>query len=78
MTPATFLMMFIVTLLKSWLPAKQRALSWMLRGPIYAYECYKYITVRKNSSPNEIFYEFQLTSVKKKEAHGLWHVVEEN
>ena len=49
----------------------------MLWGPIYAYECFKYITVRKNSSTNEIFYEFQLTSVKKKETHGLRHVVEE-
>ena len=48
-------MTFIVTLLKGWLPVKQRALSWMLQGPIYTYECYKYITVRKNSSPNELW-----------------------
>ena len=48
----------------------------MLEGPIYTYECYKYITVWKNSSPNE-FYDFQLTSVKKKETHGLKHVVKE-
>ena len=49
----------------------------MLRGPIYTYECYKYITVTKNSSPNEFFYDFQLTSVKKEETNGLKHVVQE-
>ena len=49
----------------------------MLQGPIYTYECYKYIAIRKNSSPNEFFYDFQLTSVKKKETHGLKHVVQE-
>ena len=43
----------------------------MFRDPIYTYECYKYITTRKNLSPNEFFYDFQLTSVKKKETHGL-------
>ena len=59
-------MTFIVRLLKGWLPAKQTALSRVLRGPIYNYECYKYITVRKISSPNKLFYDFQLTSVKKK------------
>ena len=37
-----------------------------MRGPIYKYKCYKYITVRKNSSPNKFFYDFQLTSVKKR------------
>ena len=45
----------------------------MLQGPIYTYESYKYITVRKNSSPKEFFSDFQLTSVKKKETHGLKH-----
>ena len=50
----------------------------MLCGPIYIYECYKYITVRKDSSRNEFSYDFQLTSVKKKETHGIKHVVEEN
>ena len=50
----------------------------MIRGPIYTYECYKYITVRKDSSPNEFFYDFQLTFAKKKETHGLKYVVEEN
>ena len=50
----------------------------MLRGPVYIYECYKYITVRKDSSPDKFFHDFQLTLVKKKEIHGLKHVVEEN
>ena len=45
----------------------------MLQGPIYTFESYKYITVRKNSSPKEFFSDFQLTSVKKKETHGLKH-----
>ena len=49
----------------------------MLQGPTYTYKCYKYITVRKNSSPNEPYYDFQLTSVEKKEKHGLKHVVQE-
>ena len=49
----------------------------MLQGPIYTQECYKYITVRKNLSPNEFCYDFQLTSVKNKETHGLKHVVQE-
>ena len=49
----------------------------MLRGPIYTYECYKYIKVTKNSSLNEFFYDFQLTSVKKEETNGLKHVVQE-
>ena len=35
------------------------------------------ISVRKNSSPNEFFYDFQLNSVKKKDTHGLKHVVGE-
>ena len=47
-----------------------------LKGPICTYECYKYITDRKNSSPNEFFYDFQLTLVKKKETHGLKHEFE--
>ena len=42
----------------------------MLQGPIY-------IAVRKNSSPNGFFYDFQLTLGKKKETHGLKHVVQE-
>ena len=66
-----------MTLLKGWLAVKQRALSWMLQGPIYTYECYKHITVGKNSSPSEFFYDFQLTSVKKKEAHDLKQVAQE-
>ena len=49
----------------------------MLQSPIYTYECYKYITVRKNSSPNELFYGFQLTTVKKRETDSLKHVVQE-
>ena len=49
----------------------------MLQGPIYTYECHNYITVRKSSSLNEFFYDFQLTSVKKKETHGLNNVVQE-
>ena len=49
----------------------------MLQGPIYTYECYKHITVGKNSSPSEFFYDFQLTSVKKKEAHDLKQVAQE-
>ena len=49
----------------------------MLQVTIYTYECYKYITDGKNSSPNEFFYDFQLTSVKKKETHDLKHVVQE-
>ena len=49
----------------------------MLRGPLYTYECYKFIAVRKNSSPNEFCYDFQLTSVKKKKTHGLKHVAQE-
>ena len=70
-------MTFIVTLLKDWLPVKQRALSWRSQGPIYTYECYKYITVRKNSSPNEFYYDFQLTAMKKKETYGLKDVAQE-
>ena len=70
-------MTFIVTLLKGWLPIKERALSWMLQGPINTQECYKYIAVRKNLSPNEYCYDFQLTSLKNKETHGLKHVVQE-
>ena len=46
----------------------------MLQGPRYTYEYYKYITVRKNSSPNEFYCDFQLTLVKKKETHDLKHV----
>ena len=68
-------MTFIITLLVGWLPVKQRPLPWMLRGPMHTYEYYKYITVKKNSSPNEFLYDFQLTSVKKEETHGLKDVV---
>ena len=49
----------------------------MLQSPICTYKCYKYITVKKNSSPNKFFYGIQLTSVKEKETYGLKHVVQE-
>ena len=48
-------------------------------------ECYRVLYIpmnainilQKNSSPSEFFYDFQLTSVKKKETHGLKHVIQE-
>ena len=40
----------------------QRAQSWIMRSPIYTYEYYKYITVRKYSLPNEFFL---ITFIKK-------------
>ena len=46
----------------------------MLQGPKYTYECYRYIIVRKNSSPNKFYYDFQLTLVEKKETRGLNYV----
>ena len=57
----------------------------MMQGSISTYECYKYITVRKNSSQNELFLwiwipfmnNFESTSVKQNETHGLKHVTEE-
>ena len=47
----------------------------MLQGPIYSYECYKYLQLRKIH--HEFYYGFQLTSVKKEETHSLKHVVQE-
>ena len=49
----------------------------MLRDPIYTYECYKCITVGNFLSANEFFCDFELTSAKKKETHGVKLVVEE-
>ena len=59
----------------------------MLQGPIYSYECYKYLQLRKiHHEFNYIIsiisiqlheYGFQLTSVKKGETHSLKHVVQE-
>ena len=43
---------------------------------VYAPMNIKYITVRKNSLPNEFFHEFSIKFIKK-ETYGLKHLAEE-